>query len=42
MPGVPADCAQAGLTILAIKEVMDSIGYSKRAPHMLDRWDPNS
>jgi len=39
MPKLLGDFEAAGLSLTQIKEAMESIGYSKRALHQLDRWE---
>jgi hypothetical protein len=39
MPKLLGDFEAAGLSLAQIKEAMESIGYSKRALHQLDRWE---
>lgn len=39
MPGLLADCKEAGLSLARIKAAMESVGYSKQALHELDRWE---
>jgi hypothetical protein len=39
MPQVLADCERAGLTVVRIKEAMESVGYGRHPLHELDRWE---
>jgi hypothetical protein len=39
MPGLLAECEQAGLPLERVKDAMASVGYSKDALHQIDRWE---
>lgn len=39
MPKLLANCEAEGLTLEQIKDAMESIGYSRRTLHQLDRWE---
>ena len=39
MPGLMADVAEAGMSVRQVQNAMESIGYSRRAVHELERWE---
>lgn len=39
MPKVMGDLERVGLSLAQAKQAMESIGYSKRALHQLERWE---
>ncbi|GAB4095589.1 hypothetical protein GCM10028787_10640 [Brachybacterium horti] len=39
MPALLQEAADAGLTVEAIREKMESIGYDRRTTHQLVRWE---
>ncbi|MCV7610002.1 hypothetical protein ACWEOD_04005 [Micrococcus luteus] len=39
MPGLMADMAEAGMSVRQVQDAMESIGYSRRAVHELERWE---
>lgn len=39
LPMLLGDIQEAGLSMVQIKEAMESIGYSRQDLHQLDRWE---
>lgn len=39
MPKLMAEVAASGMTVRQVQDAMESIGYSRKAVHQLQRWE---